>query len=74
MLGGLGIVQITEGVDLDEVKRPHNDFLDEALSNNQAAELRRLSARVDAAKQTIREQLELIQARHVIRGKCDLCR
>jgi hypothetical protein len=61
MLDGLGIVQITEGIDLDEVKRPYDDFLDEALSTNHAAELRRLRARVDAAQQTIREQLELIQ-------------
>ena len=74
MLGpGHGIAQITDGRDVDAVKRPYDELLAEVLATDLARELRAARQRVDQAKAIINQQLDFIQAQHAIRGTCDLC-
>jgi hypothetical protein len=73
MLPGVGMLEIKEGVDRAKFKQPYDEFLADALASNQCAELRRLRLKVDEAKQNLSEELELIRALSVIRGRCDLC-
>ena len=73
MLSGVGMLEIKEGVDRAKFKQPYDEFLAEALATNECAELRRLRLEVDEAKQNLSEELELIRALNVIRGRCDLC-
>ena len=73
MLTGVQMLEITDGVDLAKVKQPYDEFLADALASNQCVELRRLRLKVDEAKQNLSEELELIRALNVIRGRCDLC-
>ncbi len=71
--GGHGIAEVTDGLDIDEVKRPYDEFLLEVLATDLAGELVAARRRIDTAKVTITEQLERLRAQHVIRGTCDLC-
>ena len=73
MLPSVEMLEIEQGVDRAKFKQPYDEFLAEALATNECAKLRRLRLRVDEAKQKLSEELELIRALHVIRGRCDLC-
>jgi hypothetical protein len=72
-LDGSPIVVFSVGDDVSALKKPVDDLLAAAPESTEGIALRELRARVDEAKREISEQLERIRARHVIRGRCDLC-
>jgi len=74
MLGeGLSMTELSEGVDIEEFKRPYDELLVDVRDWDQATALRRARLRLDAMKVNLHGELERIQALHVIRGRCALC-
>ena len=73
MLPGVGMLELKEGVDVEAFKRPYNEFLAEALASAEAGVLKRIRRKVDVAQAHLQQVLRLIRAKHVIRGRCDLC-
>jgi hypothetical protein len=73
MLPGVGMLELKEGVDAEAFKRPYDGFLAEALGSAEAGVLTTIRLRVDVAKTHLQQELRLIRAKHVIRGRCDLC-
>ena len=73
MLPGVGMLELKEGVDVEGFKHPYDEFLQEALRSEEAARLRQRRGEVDDAKSSLQQALRLIRARHVLRGRCDLC-
>jgi hypothetical protein len=74
MLGdGLSMTELSEGVAVEEFKRPYDQLLVDVREWDQSAALRRARQRLDAMKVNLHKELERIQALHVIRGRCPLC-
>jgi hypothetical protein len=74
MLGhGLSMTELSEGVDVADFKRPYDELFADVREWDEAGALRGARLRVDAMEVGLHEELDRIQALHVIRGRCPLC-
>ncbi len=67
------MTDLSEGVDVADFKRPYDELFAAVREWDEAGALRGARLRLDAMKVGLHEELDRIQALHVIRGRCPLC-
>jgi hypothetical protein len=72
-LGGHAVLQAGQGVDLPALKKPVEDLLISAALSDPSKALLDVVLLVEDARGQILTGLQDIRAKHVIRGRCELC-
>lgn len=71
--GGNGIAPVSEGIDVEALKRPYEQLLTRARAASEGEALRATLAELLDIEQSALAELQRIQMLHVIRGRCELC-
>jgi hypothetical protein len=71
-MSGFVVVGIRDS-DIEALKRPLNELIARAQGTTEALLLRADREALEFRREEIRDHLELIRAKHVIRGRCELC-
>lgn len=72
-VGGCAIVPVAPDDDREALKRPFESLLAAVPACTRARNLRAMRKRADALESDLLAALQRIQAKHVIRSRCDLC-